>query len=114
MNKIILSVIFFMVLGGLALANNSWYSTLQGSASDVEQSIPPNGVTIAYNTTDHEWEFNYGLAPSGGTLSLIHILNQITGWSGQDLSLMNDNLRAVSSKTGIQQINVLNLSLIHI
>ena len=35
-------------------------------------------------------------------------INQITGWSGQDLSLMNDNLRAVSSKTGIQQINVLN------
>ena len=35
-------------------------------------------------------------------------INQITGWSGQDLSVMNDNLRAVSSKTGIQQINVLN------
>ena len=35
-------------------------------------------------------------------------INQITGWSGQDLSLMNDNLRAVSSKTGIQQIDVLN------
>ena len=35
-------------------------------------------------------------------------INQITGWSGQDLSVMNDNLRAISSKTGIQQINVLN------
>jgi hypothetical protein len=35
-------------------------------------------------------------------------INQLTGWTGQDLSLMNDNLRAVSSKTGIQQINVLN------
>ena len=35
-------------------------------------------------------------------------INQITGWTGQDLSVMNDNLRAVSSKTGIQQINVLN------
>ena len=32
-------------------------------------------------------------------------INQITGWSGQDVSLMNDNLRAISSKTGIQQIN---------
>jgi hypothetical protein len=32
-------------------------------------------------------------------------INQITGWTGQDLSVMNDNLRAISSKTGIQQIN---------
>ena len=35
-------------------------------------------------------------------------INQITDWGGQSLSVMNDNLRAVSSKTGIQQINVLN------
>ena len=35
-------------------------------------------------------------------------INSITDWGGQSLSVMNDNLRAVSSKTGIQQINVLN------
>ena len=35
-------------------------------------------------------------------------INQITGWSGQDVSVINDDLRSISSKTGIQQINVLN------
>jgi hypothetical protein len=34
-------------------------------------------------------------------------INSITDWGGQSLSVMNDNLRAVSSKTGIQQINTL-------
>ena len=67
MKKIILAVIFLIASSGLVLANNGWYSTLQGTASDVEQTPPPNGVTIAYNTTDHQWEFNYGLAPAGGT-----------------------------------------------
>ena len=32
-------------------------------------------------------------------------INSITDWGGQSLSVMNDNLRAISSKTGIQQIN---------
>ena len=35
-------------------------------------------------------------------------INTLTGWTGQDVSLLNDNLRAIGSKTGIQQINVLN------
>ena len=67
MNKILLSLFLVIALMSTAWANNGWYSTLQGTASDVEQTPPPNGVTIAYNTTDHEWEFNYGLAPAGGT-----------------------------------------------
>lgn len=67
MNKILLSLFLVISLISTAWANNGWYSTLQGTASDVEQTPPPNGVTIAYNTTDHQWEFNYGLAPAGGT-----------------------------------------------
>jgi hypothetical protein len=67
MNKIFLSLFLVISLISTAWANNGWYSTLQGTASDVEQTPPPNGVTIAYNTTDHQWEFNYGLAPAGGT-----------------------------------------------
>lgn len=59
--------ILLLLIPSIAFANSGWYSTLQGTASDVQQSPPPNGVTIAYNTTDHEWEFNYGLAPAGGT-----------------------------------------------
>ena len=35
-------------------------------------------------------------------------INSITGWGGQDLSVINEDLRAISSKTGIQQINTLN------
>jgi hypothetical protein len=35
-------------------------------------------------------------------------INSITGWGGQDLSVINENLRSISSKTGIQQINTLN------
>jgi hypothetical protein len=34
-------------------------------------------------------------------------INSITGWGGQDLSVVNEVLRAISSKTGIQQINTL-------
>jgi hypothetical protein len=32
-------------------------------------------------------------------------INTLTGWGGQDVSVLNDNLRAISAKTGIQQIN---------
>ena len=35
-------------------------------------------------------------------------INQLTGWGNQDVSILNDNLRAISSTTGIQQINILN------
>ena len=35
-------------------------------------------------------------------------INSITDWNGQSVSVINDNLRAISSKTGIQQINTIN------
>ena len=35
-------------------------------------------------------------------------INTLTGWDGMNISVMNDNLRAISSKTGIQQINTIN------
>ena len=35
-------------------------------------------------------------------------MNTLTGWDGGNLSSLNDNLRQISSKTGLQQISILN------
>lgn len=35
-------------------------------------------------------------------------INQLTGWDGGNLSVLNDDLREIISKSGIQQINPIN------
>ena len=67
MNKILLSLFLVIVLIGTAWANSGWYSTLQGTASDVEQDIPSDGVILQWSSFYQKWLFAYGVAPSGGT-----------------------------------------------
>ena len=50
---------------------SGWYSTLQGTASDVDQDKIPNGVTLQYDTSSSEWRFSYANVPTGGTTGQI-------------------------------------------
>ena len=71
MNKILLSLFLVIVLIGTAWANNGWYSTLQGTASDVDQTIPPDGVSLQWSATDSKWHFSYANVPSGGSTGYV-------------------------------------------
>ena len=71
MNKIFLSLFLVIVLIGTAWANNGWYSTLQGTASDVDQTIPPDGVSLQWSATDSKWHFSYANVPSGGSTGYV-------------------------------------------
>ena len=64
-------MVFLIASSGLVLANNGWYSTLQGASSDVDQTIPPDGVTLQWSATDSKWHFSYANVPSGGTTGYI-------------------------------------------
>lgn len=101
MKKLLFVLFLSLSFLNQAWANSGWYSTLQGAASDVEQSSPPNGVTIYYNTTDHMWEFSYALAPAGGTTGQVLTKNSSSNY---DYSWANAGV-TLAGTTGQFQYN---------
>jgi hypothetical protein len=59
-------LLIFLLISSPVFASG-WYSTLQGTASDVEQDIPSDGVILQWSSFYQKWLFAYGVAPSGGT-----------------------------------------------
>ena len=62
----IIILLIFLLISSPVFASG-WYSTLQGTASDVEQDIPSDGVILQWSSFYQKWLFTYGVTPSGGT-----------------------------------------------